>query len=92
MNVASSLHEAGLVRLLQQLLRERQQAGVLHQAASLRHLSSQRLAALLPRHLQGLGERGVALRQRRREVPDALSQLLSGRHAVHLEITTGYGT
>lgn len=85
MDLTGSLHEAGLVCFFQQLLRERHQARVLHQTASLRHLSSQRLAALLPRHLQGLGERGVALRQRRRQIPDALSQLLPGGHTVHLE-------
>lgn len=84
MNVASGLHEAGLVRFLQQLLRERHQAGVFHQAASLRHLGRQRLAALLPRGLQGLGERRVAPGQGGGQVPDALGQLLPGRHAVHL--------
>lgn len=91
MNLAGSLHEAGLVGLFQQLLRERHEARVLHQAAPLRHLSGQRLAAFLPRHLQGLGERGVPLRQRRRQVPDALGQLLSGGHAVHLVISHRVG-
>jgi len=82
--LASSLHEAGLVRLFQQLLGERHEPRVLHEAASLRHLSGQRLAALLARRLQSLGVRGVALGQRGRQVPDALSQLLSGGHAVDL--------
>ena len=85
-NVAGSLHKAGLVRFLQQLLCEGHQARVLHQTAPLCHLGSQRLAAPLPRGLQGLGERSVALGQRGRQVPDALGQLLSGGHAVHLRI------
>lgn len=84
MNLASGLHKAGLVRFLQQLLRERHQAGVFHQTASLCHLGRQRLAAFLPRGLQGLGERSVALGQSGGQVPDALGQLLPGRHAVHL--------
>lgn len=85
---ASGLHEAGLVRFLQQLLRERHEAGVLHQAPPLRHLRRQRFASFLPRRLQGLGEGGVALCQRRRQIPDALSQLLSGGDAVHLQTET----
>lgn len=84
MREPSGLHEAGLVRLLQQLLGERHEAGVLHQAPPLRHLRRQRFPSFLPRRLQGLGEGGVALGQRRRQIPDALSQLLSGRDAVHL--------
>lgn len=84
MSLARRLHKAGLVCFFQQLLSERHEARVLHQAPSLRHLSSQRLASFLPRRLQSLGERGVALRQSSRQIPDALSQLLPGRHTVYL--------
>lgn len=84
MGEASGLHKARLVRFLQQLLRERHEARVLHQAPPLRHLRRQRLAPFLPSRLQGLGEGGVALRQRRRQISDALRQLLSGGDAVHL--------
>lgn len=86
--LASGLHEAGLVCLSQQLLCESHEPRMFHQAASLRHLSRQRLAAFLPRRLQGLGERGVTLGESGRQVPDALGQLLSGRHAVHLVAQT----
>lgn len=75
---ASGLNKAGLVRFLQQLLRERHEACVLHHAPPLRHLRRQRLPSFLPRRLQGLGEGGMALGQRRRQISDALSQLLSG--------------
>lgn len=88
MGEASGLHKAGLVRFLQQLLRERHEPCVLHQAPPLRHLRRQRFASFLPCRFQGLGERGVALCQRRRQIPDALSQLLSGRDAVHLRAET----
>lgn len=84
MSLASSLHKAGLVCFLQQLLCERHEARVLHQAPSLCHLSSQCLTSFLPRRLQSLGERSMALGQSSRQIPDALSQLLSGRHAVYL--------
>lgn len=85
MGEASSLHKAGLVCFLQQLLCERHEAGVLHQAPPLGHLSSQCLASFLPRRLQSLGEGGMALGQRRCQIPDALSQLLPGRDAVYLQ-------
>lgn len=84
MGEASGLHEARLVRFLQQLLREGHEAGVLHEAPPLRHLRRQRFTSFLTRRLQGLGEGGVALCQRRRQISDALSQLLPGRDAVHL--------
>lgn len=84
MSLASSLHKAGLVCLFQQLLGKRHEARVFHQASSLRHLSRQRLSSFLARRLQGLGERAVALGQSGRQIPDALSQLLSGRHTVYL--------
>lgn len=84
MGEACGLHEARLVRFLQQLLRERHEAGVLHQAPPLRHLRRQRLAPFLPSRLQGLGEGGVAFCQRRRQISDALGQLLAGGDAVHL--------
>lgn len=87
MSLARSLHEARLVRFFQQLLGERHEPRVFHQATSLRHLSSQRLPSLLPRRLQSLGERSVALGQGGRQIPDALGQLLSGRHAVYLVVS-----
>lgn len=84
MSLASRLHKAGLVCFFKQLLSERHEARVLHQAPSLRHLSSQRFASFLPRRLQSLRERSVALGQSSRQIPDALSQLLPGRHTVYL--------
>lgn len=84
MSLAGSLHKAGLVCFFQQLLGERHEARVLHHAPSLCHLSSQCLTSLLPRRLHSLGERGVAFGQSSRQIPDALSQLLSGRDAVYL--------
>lgn len=78
MSLAGGLHKAGLVRFLQQFLGERHEPCMFHQSPSLRHLCSQRLTTFLPRHLQGLGEGGVALGQSRSQISDALSQLLSG--------------
>lgn len=91
MSLASSLHKAGLVCLFQKLLGERHESGVFQQTPSLCHLSRQRLASLLPRRLQSLGERSVTFGQRGRQIPDALSQLLPGRHAVHLAISNTDG-
>lgn len=86
MCLASCLHKAGLVCLFEQLLCERHEACVFHQAPSLGHLRSQCLTSFLPRRLQSLGERGMALSQSSRQIPDALSQLLSGGHAVYLVV------
>lgn len=73
MSLARCLNEARLVRLFQHLLGKRHQPGVLHQASPLRDLSRQRLAAFLPRRLQSLSERRMALGQSCRQIPDALS-------------------
>lgn len=84
MSLARSLHKTGLICFFQQFLRVRHEPSVLQQATSLRHLSSQCLASFLPCPLQSLGERSVTLGESGRQIPDALSQLLSGRHAVYL--------
>jgi len=84
MSLASSLHKAGLVWFFQQLLGERHEPCMFHQAPSLRHLSSQCFASFLSRHFQSLGEWGVTLSQSSSQIPDTLSQLLSGWHAVNL--------
>lgn len=78
MSLASCLHEAGLVGFFQQFLGERHQPRVFHQAASLCYLGRQRLASFLSRQLQRLSERSVTLGQSGGQIPDALSQLLSG--------------
>lgn len=86
MSLARRLHKARLVCFFQQLLGKRHEPRVFQQTPSLCHLGRQRLASLLPRRLQSLGEGGVALGQSGRQIPDALGQLLSGGHAVHLEM------
>lgn len=91
MGLASSLHKAGLVCFFQQLLCKRHEPCVFHQGPSFCHLSSQRLATFVSRRLQSLGEGSVALGQSGRQIPDALSQLLSGRHAVYLEMNNTDG-
>lgn len=91
MILASSLHKARLVCFLQQLLGKGHEPRMFHQPPPLRHLSGQRLASLLPGPLQGLGEGSVALGQGGRQIPNALSQLLSGGHTVHLVMSNTDG-
>lgn len=84
MGETRGLNEAGRVGLLQQLLGEGEQPRMLQQALLLGRLRRERLPAAAARRLQALRQARLPLRQRRAQLPHALSQLLLRSSAVHL--------
>lgn len=83
---SGGLHEAGRVRLLEQLLRVGHEARLLQQTLLLRDLPQQGLALPGAGALQGGGQGALSLHHGRPQLADGVRQLVKSHRAVCLQV------